>query len=570
MKHAELKFEDYKYKVPNEKVLSKKLEALLAQLKECKDFASALPIIKKWNKLAEDIYTDFSIIYVKYSCDTTNESYVKAQERCDEVSPILSKYSNEYMKIITKAPYRKDFEKAFGSYLLDMYDAQLKAFDEKIIPDLIEENKLSSAYDRIRGSAKIEFRGETYNLSQMGKFTQDVDRNTRKEAAIACDKWWAEHEQEIGDLYDKLVHLRDGMAKKLGYENFTDLGYIRLGRTDYKSGDVKGYREQIAEEVVPLAQKLYKEQIKRLGIRKPQYYDYSLVFASGNPKPAGDEAYLKNVAKEMYTSLGKEGEEFFNYMVRNNLMDLSARQGKAPGGYCTSFPKYGAPFIFSNFNGTDGDVNVLTHEGGHAFQAYLSSAIKVQEYRSPTLEACEIHSMSMEFFAYPFLGKFFGNDAEKYKYSHITDAIKFLPYGITIDEFQHWVYQNPNATHAERCAKYKEIEGRYTPHKKYDDCPTLQHGGWWMKQGHVFGSPFYYIDYTLAQVVAFQFANEMNKNHDKAWKKYVKLCKFGGRAPFQTLLKANHLRNPFEPGNVKKAIGPMKKILKDLNLSKFK
>ena len=566
MKHVELKFEDYKFTVPSEKAITKKLEPLIEELKKCGSIKTALPIIKKWNKAMIDIYTNMSVIYVKYSCDTTNVAYQRAQDKSDEVSPIISKFNNDYMKIVTKALYRKDLEKLYGPYLLKMYDYQLKSFDEKIIPELIEENKLSSQYDKIRGGAKIEFRGETYNLSQMGKFVSDKDRNTRKEAAIACDKWWAEHETEIGELYDKLVRLRDEMAKKLGFKNFTDLGYLRLGRTDYSAKQVKGYRKQIADEVVPFAQKLYKEQIKNLGIKKPEYYDYLLVFADGNPKPAGDEEYLVGVAKQMYEDLGKEGGEFFNYMTRNHLMDLTARKGKAPGGYCTTFSKYGAPFIFSNFNGTEGDVNVLTHEGGHAFQAYLSSAIKVPEYQSPTLEACEIHSMSMEFFAYPYLEGFFGKDAEKYKYSHITDAIKFLPYGITIDEFQHWVYENPNASHEQRCAKYKEIENRYTPHKKYDDCPTLAKGGWWMKQGHVFGSPFYYIDYTLAQVVAFQFAAEMNKNHEKAWKKYVKLCKFGGKAPFQELLKVNKLRNPFEDGNVKKAIAPMKKLLKTVKL----
>ena len=567
MKHVELKFADYPFVVPNAKTIGKKLQGIIDELAKAQDFKSALPLIKKWNKAMTDIYTNFSVIYVKYSCDTENEKYVKAQEKCDEISPIISNYATQFSKILTKAPYRPELEKKFGSYLLKMYDNQLKVFDEKIIPDLVEENKLSSEYDRLRGSAQIEFRGGKYNLSQMGKFISDKDRATRKEAAIASDKWWGENEQKFAELYDKLVHLRDKIAKELGYKNFVELGYLRLGRLDYTSKEVEGYRKQISDEVVPLAQKLYKEQIKRLKVRNPQYYDYTLVFASGNPTPAGDEKYLVDQAYKMYSSLGKEGEEFFSYMTRNGLMDLSARKGKAPGGYCTTFDKYAAPFIFSNFNGTDGDVNVLTHEGGHAFQAYLSSAITVPEYRSPTLEACEIHSMSMEFFAYPYLEGFFGKDAEKYKYSHITDAIKFLPYGITIDEFQHWVYENPNATHEERCAKYRKIESKYTPHKKYDDCPTLKKGAWWLKQGHVFGSPFYYIDYTLAQVVAFQFAADMNKNHDRAWKKYVKLCKFGGKAPFQALLKANNLRNPFEPGNVKKAIAPLKRLLKTIHVT---
>lgn len=565
----ELKFEEYPLNVPSEKRLVAKLESLVKELETAKNIDEAVKAIKHWNKYMTVVGTTSAVTYVRYSCDTQNPTYKKAQGKFDELSPIISNYSNKFEKILVNAPYRADLEKKYGKYLLQMYDASLKGFDEKIIPELIEENKLVSEYDALLGSAEVEFHGETYNLSQLGKFTQDVDRETRKEAAKAMDKWMGEHEAKFAEIYDKLVHLRDSMAKKLGYKNFIELGYIRLGRLDYNAEMVKGYREQIAKVVVPVCQKLYKEQIKNLGIKNPQSYDYNLKFKSGNPMPAGDKDYLVNVAHEMYSDLGKESKEFFEFMLRNNLMDLEARKGKTTGGYCTYFPLYKAPFIFSNFNGTDGDVNVLTHEGGHALQAYLSSNIKVPEYQSPTLEACEIHSMSMEFFAWPYMDKFFGKDAEKYKYLHLADAIEFLPYGITVDEFQHWVYENPNATHEERCAYWKSLEAKYTPHKKYDDQPTYAHGAFWIRQSHIFGTPFYYIDYTLAQVCAFQFLVEMRKNKDKAWKKYVKLCKFGGQLPFVSLLEKNHLRNPFIDGNVAKVVKPLVKVLKEFDTSKF-
>ena len=565
----DLKFSEYPLRIPSEKKISAKMGALVELLKTCKTAKEASAVMKKWNKYGSQLGTDISVIYVLYSCNTDNPKYKKAQEKVDEISPVISNYANQFERILLEAPYRKELEGIYGEYLFKKYEIDLKCFDEKIIPDLIEENKLSSQYDAVMGGAKIEFRGGVYNLSQIGKFTQDADRQTRKEAAQAMDKWMGENEQVIGDIYDKLVHLRDGIAKKLGYKRYTELAYFRLGRTDYNPEMVEGYRKQIYEDVVPLCQKLYKAQMKNLGIKNPQYYDYNLFFKSGNPMPAGNANYLVEQAQVMYSNLGKEAKEFFEFMTSHELLDLEARAGKAPGGYCTYFPEYKAPFIFSNFNGTSGDVNVLTHEGGHAFQAYLSSGIKVPEYQSPTLEACEIHSMSMEFFAWPYCDGFFGKDADKYRYHHLSDAIEFLPYGATIDEFQHWIYDNPNATHADRCAKFRELELKYTPHKKYEDTPTLAKGSWWMRQSHVFGTPFYYIDYTLAQVVAFQFAVEMNKNHDKAWKKYVKLCKTGGKYPFVELLAKNHLRNPFEAGNIKKVIKPLEKVLKGFDQSKF-
>ena len=569
MKDKTLKFEEYPLRIPTEKRTINKLESLIHELEECGSANTAKLAVKHWNKYMSELSTDVSVIQVRYTLDTTNKVYKNAQDKVDELSPIFSKYSNDFEKILLKAKYRKDLEKLYGKYLFKMYENNQKAFDPKIIPDLIEENKLTSKYDEIMGGAQIEFRGGVYNLSQIGKFTTDADRETRKEASIALDKWLGEHDKEIGEIYDKLVHLRDQMAKKLGYKNFIELGYLRLGRTDYNAKMVKGYRDQIKEVVVPVAQKLYKKQMKDLGIKDPQAFDYNLKFKTGNPMPVGDSKVLTKIAKDMYEDMSKESAEFINFMIDNHLLDLDARPGKAPGGYCTYFPVYKAPFIFSNFNGTDGDVNVLCHEGGHAFQAYLSADIKIPEYQNPTLESCEIHSMSMEFFTWPYMEGFFGKDAEKYRYSHLADAIEFLPYGITIDEFQHWVYEHPNATHEERCAKYLEIEQANLPHKKYDFCPTLAKGKWWIRQSHVFGTPFYYIDYTLAQVVAFQFLAEDLKDHQKAWKKYVKLCKLGGKMPFTGLLEKVHLRNPFEEGNVHKNIAPLLKVLKEFDTSKF-
>ena len=569
MKKEPMKFSDYPFIVPNEKQFVKKMEKFVAELKECKTALEAAKVIKKIDSYSENIETQGCIIYVLYTCHTDNVEYKKAQDKIDEMMPIMSKYGTEISKILVNAPYRPELEKKLGSFLFKKYENSLKAFDEKVMPELVQENKLTSEYEVIMGGAQIDFRGEKLNLSQLGKYTQDKDRATRKEAAQALDNWLKENDAKLGQLYDDLVHLRTEIAKKLGYKSFTELGYIRMGRTDYNAQMVEGYRKQIAEVVVPVCQKLYKQQMRDLGIRKPQYYDYNLMFKTGNPLPAGDQKYLVNQAYKMYSELGSESKELFEFMTKYELMDLDARKGKAPGGYQIAFPSYNSPFIFANFNGTQHDVNVLTHEGGHAFQCYLSSGIKIPEYKQPTMESCEIHSMSMEFFAWPYMDGFFGKDAEKYKYSHLADSIEFLPYGATIDEFQHWVYANPNASHEERCAKFHEIETKYTPHKKYDDTPTLNKGRWWLRQGHVFASPFYYIDYTLAQVVAFQFAIENMKNHEKAWKKYIKLCKCGGKYPFLELLEKNHLRNPFIDGNIKKVIKPLEKVLKGFDTSKM-
>ena len=566
MKVEPIKFSQYPFIVPTEKRTVNKLEKLLAEIKECGSINTAAVAIKHWNKYMDELDTQMSNIYVRYTLDSTSLRNKKAMAVLDEFGPLISKYQVEYGKVLAKARYRKDLEAKYGKYLLKQIDVSLKAFDEKIIPESIEENKLSTKYSEILGAVQIPFRGETLNLSQIGKYTQDLDRDTRREAAKALDKWLGEHDEELGQIYSDLVKVRNEMAKKLGFKNYVELGYLRMGRTDYNAKDVKKYRDQIFASVVPACQKLYKQQMKNLGIKNPQYYDYNVSFKSGNPVPAGDEKYLVGVANKMYHALGKESGEFFDFMVKYELLDLSARPGKVPGGYCTSFPLYKSPFIFSNFNGTAGDVDVLTHEGGHAFQDYLCADFKVPQYRQAGMEACEIHSMSMEFFAYPYMNDFFGKDAKKYLYHHLSGALEFLPYGVCVDEFQHYVYENPNATHADRCKKWKELEAKYTPHKVYDECENLNRGIWWLRQSHIFERPFYYIDYTLAQVVAFQFFLEDQKNHEKAWKHYLKYTKMGGKYPFTELLERAHLRNPFEDGNVDKAVKGVVKYLKEFEI----
>ena len=572
MKNLDLKFEEIPIKKISLKSVEKKMLSLVEQLKAAPDYKSGLKVINAFEKYMSKFETNVTVISIRYSLNTQDEKIAKAQDEVDEMMPVISNFINMWNKVLVALPYRAELEKKFTPYYFKMVENSLKSFDEKIIPELIEINKLSSQYDKILGSAQIEYKGQIYNISQMGKFAKSRLREERREASIKVDEFFQAHEQEIGDIYGKLVLLRDQAAKKLGFKDFTELGYLMLGRVDYDAKMVEGYRKQIAETVVPVAQKLLRAQAKRIGIpfKKMYSYDYNLMFLSGNPEPIGDPEYLVESATKMYHEMSKESGEFFDFMKEHHLLDLVARPGKQPGGYMTFLDEYKMPFIFSNFNGTEHDVNVLTHEVGHAFQGYLSRNIKPSDFRHATLETSEIHSMSMEFFAWPWMNLFFGKDADKYRYGHLVDSIEFLPYGITIDEFQHWVYAHPTATHEERCAAFKEIESRYSPHKVYpDEMKSAKHGALWMKQSHIFGAPFYYIDYTLAQVCAFQFLVEMSKNQPKAWRKYLKLCKCGGKYPYVELLKKVHLRNPFEEGNVAKVIKPLKKILASFDESKF-
>jgi M3 family oligoendopeptidase len=355
----------------------------------------------------------------------------------------------------------------------------------------------------------------------------------------------------------------------LGYKNFVELGYARLTRTDYNAEMVANFRKQVEEYIVPVATRLKERQRKRIGVDELKYYDDRFSFKTGNPTPKGDPEWIINNGKKMYSELSPETEEFFNFMLDHELMDLVSKKGKASGGYCTFFTEYKAPFIFSNFNGTSGDIDVLTHEAGHAFQVYLSRDYQIPEYNWPTLEACEIHSMSMEFFTWPWMELFFKEDTDKYKFSHLSEGLLFIPYGVAVDEFQHFVYENPEATPTERKRAWREIEKKYLPHRNYEGNEYLENGGFWHQQGHIFNSPFYYIDYTLAQICAFQFWKKMHENREAAWSDYVHLCKQGGSKPFTELVKEAKLISPFEDGCVKSVIGVIEDWLNSVDDTKL-
>ncbi len=561
-------FEQWPFRVPNIKKSIEKENAFVEQMKNCGSDEEALSLWKKHAKFHDSLDNEVTHISVLYTLDTTNKKYEKAMNVVNEGMPLVQASMNAWNKALLESPHRPYLEKKLGSFLFTMIEYSLKSFDERIVEECVEENKLTMEYGALIASAKVPFRDGVYNLPQMGKFMQDVDRETRKEASEAYYSYLDVNiKEKAEEIYDKLVKVRDRMAKKMGYANYVELGYLRMNRFDYDKHDVEGYREQIREIVTPIAGKIVKANFKRIGISSPRLYDMSLSFKEGNPIPKGTTADKIEAAKKMYSELSPDTGYFFPYMVDHHVMDLEAKPGKQSGGYMTYFPTYKIPFIFSNFNGTSGDVDVLTHEFGHSFQAYVARGIKIPEYRAPTMESCEIDSMSMEFFAEPWMDLFF-DEPDKYRHVHLADSITFLPYGVTVDEFQQWVYENPEATPAERDAKWSELENKYTPYKValYKDNEYMATGHRWLTQAHIFESPFYYIDYTLAQVMAFQFFNLDRKNHELAWKKYMRLCKMGGKYPFRTLVKKDGMKDPFDEGVVKKSIKPLLKVLESYGL----
>ncbi|HRG89219.1 MAG TPA: M3 family oligoendopeptidase [Chitinophagales bacterium] len=548
-----MKFSEMNYTRPDLTRVENEFNNLLARFDNAASADEQKQVLSKINELKNEFSTYASIASVRNSIDTTDTFYEAEQEFFDTNEPVIKDLHIKFYKSLGSSKFKNELQKDFGNQLFNLADVSLKTFDTSIIEDLKEENKLGTQYTKLVASAEVEFNGEKLTLPALSAFMESTDRETRKKAYLANQSFFAAHEAEFDDIYDKLVKVRTRIAHKLGCKNFIELAYYRMARTDYNADMVAGFRDDVLKHVVPLASKLRERQRQRTGIDKLKAYDLSHNFNSGNPKPIGTPEEIVANGQKMYSELSQETKEFFDFMVNNDLMDLVNKKGKASGGYCTMFPKYKAPFIFANFNGTVGDVDVLTHEAGHAFQCFESRNFEVEEYYWPTMESCEIHSMSMEHLTYPWMKLFFGADTDKYKFVHLSSNILFLPYGVAVDEFQHIVYANPEMTPAERKQTWLQMEKKYRPWMDYDGIDYLERGGFWQRQGHIYRSPFYYIDYCLAQLCAFQFWSRSQQDFAGAWNDYLRLCKAGGSDSFLGLVKLAGLQSPFN----KEVFGPL-------------
>ena len=543
-----MKFSEMQYTRPDAEAVKSGFKGLTERLAAAKSYEEARAVFMEKEELEKNVMSMAEISMIRHSIDTRDEFYDGESNFWDSFGPEIQEYSQNWTMALLKSAFRPEFEKEFGSLMFVNAEIALKAFSPEIIPDMQRENELVNEYSKLIASAQVPFEGGVYTLSQLSPFKTDADDRRRLAAWKAEGEWYKENQEKLDSIYDELTHLRDAMGKKLGYEGYTTLGYYRMGRNCYTKDDVEKFRAAVQKYLVPVADSVIRKQAKRLGKEYPlSFADAALEFRSGNPRPAGSPDEILAQGRRFYDELSPETSEFFRHMLDDEMMDVLSTEGKQAGGYCTGIPCYETPFIFANFNGTQHDVEVVTHEAGHAFEYWLNRKRIPLEYAWPSMEACEVHSMSMEFFAWPWAKGFFGKDERKFLYSHLAGAITFIPYGTMVDHFQHIVYEKPELTPAERHAEWKRLLGVYMPWLKLDgDIPFYSEGEGWQRQQHIYASPFYYIDYCLAQTVALEFWAMIQKDMKDAWQHYMAYTVQGGSRTFTELLKNANLTPPFD------------------------
>lgn len=556
-----MKFKEMPYKRIQYEEVEKEFDQIVKEFKQAQNGEEQFEVHKKYYKLNDKVETMITIAHIRHDIDTTDEFYDKEQTYYDEIEPKLHNLSVTYSKMLYQSPYRDYLEEKIGKVAFKNIEINMKSFDKKLIPLMQEENALVTQYDKLIASAKIDWDGETLNLSLLKKYLTDKDREVRKKAVKKMSGFFAENAETLDIIYDKLVKNRTKQAQEMGYDNYVELGYYRMNRNCYDKKMVENYRKQVKEYFVPFAEKLHDRRRQRLGLEKLTFADDSVFFQEGNPIPKGTPEEIIENGQKMYRELSIETKEFFDFMAENELFDVIGRKTKRAGGYMTYLPEYHAPFVFANFNGTSGDVDVITHECGHAFQGYLSGKDPIREHADITMETAEIHSMSMEFFTEPWMNLFFGERTEDYIAMHLEDAAAFIPYGCMVDEFQHIVYENPEMTPAERHSAWKKLEKEYKPHLDYEGDEFFEKGAYWQKQLHIYDFPFYYIDYCLAQTCALQYKVKMDEDYKKAWESYLTLCKLSASDFFTNMIKEVGLNSPFEDGCIKEIVGKLEKKL---------
>lgn len=523
------------------------LERRARQARTAQDFLAVLDD----RYAVSDEMTNLRLAQLRYDMDVNDPYWQQEKKYCDELSPLLGELETSLNRVLLDSPYRSCMAERIGAQAMTMLENSMASFREEQVPLRQEENRLTDEYTHMMANAAVEWEGSTLQRSRMTPYLRSKDRDVRRRAAWAVAESWEAQREQIELLYDKLVHNRDRQAKLAGFPSYAELSFPRMNRIGYAPEDVKAFRDEVKEYLSPVYLRLKEGRRARLGLDRLYYYD-SISFADGDPVPLGDEQACVSYTREMYHRISPQTAGFIDELIDCGLIDVSSRPGKRGGGYMMQLEKYRSFFLFARFDHTCNDAYLMSHEGGHAFQAYLMSEDPIREHAWVTMETAETHAMSMEFFAAPHMELFFGDRAEDYRRRHLEGAVSRIAYQCQQDEFQEQVYRNPDMTPRERDDLWLSLEREYLPGRDYADAAELCEGRGWQWIPHMFYWPFYAIDYGLAQAAALEYREWMRRDYGAAWDSYLTLCRESGVKNFRELVRSAGLDDPFAKGTVQK------------------
>lgn len=529
---------------------------LLARVAEADAAPTAdgwLALFADWNALKSYVHSEGARRRHAYSRAMNDEAKEQAEKAFrEQVKPQLEEGESQLTAALLASPHKDAIGERYGAQLLRVLEVGQEPL-ATVNSDLrVQEGNLGSDYDKPVAGAEVSVGGETMTLARArGKLTSS-DGALRREAFEAYYGWFVDHRDQLADVYHRQVQLRDQMGKNLGHPHFVPLGYAGMGRTDYGPAESAAFRAAVQEHASPLFAALAAEQARALGTETLAPWDRGYHPERTLPvdaaEPVGEQ--LDKVGR-VFQRLSPKLAAHFERMRELELIDLENRKGKRAGAYCTAFTDESKVAIFCNSVGSEGDVGTLTHEMGHAFQGWESQWIEAVDLRWPTSDACEVHSMGMEYLALPYLDEFFTPEQQaRFTKSRWKRGVELLCYVSIVDAFQHWVYEHPSATPDDRDAEWVRLQDAFLPGIDWSGDAARYRASRWYAQLHIFRYPFYYIDYAIAETGAQQLGLLDTQDHAKCLETYLELCRLGGTGSVLELFKGAGLRSPFDAATI--------------------
>jgi oligoendopeptidase F len=511
--------------------------------------------LKDKSELEAALEEDFAWRYIKMSCDTANESLVKDfQYFATEIEPKISPVANELNKKLVDSPFINSLDHDKYFVYLRAVKKSLELYREDNVELFTLLQVAQQRYQGITGAMSVKINEQEYTLEQAANFLKDTDRSVRQNAWETIQQRRLADKDELNILFDELIAMRHKVALNAGFENYRDYMFQALGRFDYTAKDCYDFAEAIEKEVVPVLKEQAEKRQNALGLNALKPWDME-VSTTGKPmlKPFNNGQELIDKSINCFTAIDASLGEKLSIMKANGLFDVESRMGKAPGGYNYPLAETGAPFIFMNSANSLRDLTTMVHEGGHAIHTFLTANLELNDFKHCPSEVAELASMSMELISMDNWDVYFDNEEDliRAKKEQLADVLKTLPWVAVIDQFQHWIYTNPNHNAADREIAFKQIYNRFgAGFADWTDFEQ-QFGNLWQKQLHLFEVPFYYIEYAIAQLGAIAVWKNYKENPEKALTQYLDALALGYTKPMNEIYETAGIKFDFSAAYVK-------------------
>ncbi len=505
--------------------------------------------LKDKSELEAALEEDFAWRYIKMSCDTANEALVKDfQYFATEIEPKISPIANQLNQKFNDSPFIDELNQDKYFVYIRAIRKALEIYREENVELLTKLQVTQQKYQAITGAMSVMINDQEYTLEQAANFIKDTDRNVRQQAWETIQQRRLVNKDELNILFDELIAMRHQVALNAGFENYRDYMFQALGRFDYTPQDCYHFHEAIEKQIVPILKEQAEKRAELLGLDELKPWDME-VSTTGKPalKPFKNGKELIDKSIDCFNAINPQLGQMLSIMKANNLFDVESRKGKAPGGYNYPLAETGAPFIFMNSANSLRDLTTMVHEGGHAVHTFLTAGLELNDFKHCPSEVAELASMSMELISMDNWNIYFDNEEDliRAKKEQLADVLKTLPWVAVIDQFQHWIYTNPDHNAADREEAFKQIYTRFGSGFANWDGLEQEFGNIWQKQLHLFEVPFYYIEYAIAQLGAIAIWKNYKENPVKALEQYLSALSLGYTKPINEIYETAGIKFDF-------------------------